>query len=59
MSDDDETGNEIKRQACFDAGLVVSIGAVLFIYVLFFAFVFTEPPKLPSHLPLKPVNPAR
>lgn len=46
---------EIQRQACFDAGLLLSIAAVLFVYVLFFAFVFTDPPNLPSKLPAKPL----
>jgi hypothetical protein len=59
MTDDEEDCPEVGAMARYDAGLLISIAVVLLVYVLFFAFVFTEPPNLPSGLPRKMPDPPR
>lgn len=47
MNDDEDHRDEIGPLARYDAGLLIASAVVLFVYVLFFAFVFTEHPRLP------------
>lgn len=53
MSDEEDHRDEIKAMVRYDATMLIAAAVVLFTYVLFFAFVFTDPPNLPSGLPRK------